>query len=200
MSDEQPERPERPLVDGLIALGAVALAVGLILGGIALVGIKVLGVGGGGDGGGAASAQQSMSIPPMEKTTGAGGPAITLNTASSERGRGSSSSSAPAEPKSSEPTDGKSPRKGEISLSAGQLEVENFGRIDLTGIYPGGEGAVLQVQRFQGGEWVDFAATIAVSNETFTTYVQTGVSGVNTFRVIDKETGVFSNKVKVKVG
>lgn len=55
------------------------------------------------------------------------------------------------------------------------------------------------MQRLQDGEWVDFAATVAVSGQTFSTYVQTGVSGVNTFRMIHQQSGVTSNRVKVTV-
>ena len=50
-------------------------------------------------------------------------------------------------------------------------------QIDLTGVYPGGEGAILQVQRFEGGKWEDFPVTASVSNETFSTYVQTSQTG-----------------------
>lgn len=201
MSDQQPERPERrerPVINGLIALGAVAIAVGLVLAGATLVATNVLGIGGD-DGSAGSSEQQSMSIPPPQETTEAGGPAITLNTEDPESGDDGDEKSSSA-PESSEPTKSKSPKDDKISLSAGQLEVENFGRIDLTGVYPGGEGAVLQVQRQQGGQWVDFAATVAVVNETFSTYVQTGVNGENVFRVVDKDAGINSNKVKVRVG
>jgi hypothetical protein len=206
MSDMQPgrpERPERPVIDGLIALVAVAGAVGLVLAGIVLVVTRMLGLGGGEEAAADSSARESMSIPPLEETTAAGDPAITLDTATAEPGEDDESSSddaSEAESSSSEPSESKSAKSKEISLSAGQLEVDNFGRIDLTGTYPGGEGAILQVQRFQGGQWVDFAATTSVTNETFSTYVMTGVSGTNTFRVLDKSTGKASNEVKVKVG
>jgi hypothetical protein len=73
-------------------------------------------------------------------------------------------------------------------------------QIDLTGVYPGGEGAILQVQKFSGGGWQDFPVTAVVSNETFATYVQTSFQGVNRFRVLDGDTGEASNEVKVTVG
>lgn len=203
MSDQQPERPERrdrPVINGLIALGAVAITVGLVLAGATLLATNVLGIGGD-DTAAGSTEQQSMSIPPPQETTEAGGPAITLDTEEpEEKGDGDGESSEESEPESSEATKSKSPKEDKISLSAGQLEVSNFGRIDLTGVYPGGEGAVLQVQRQQGGQWVDFAATVAVVNETFSTYVQTGVNGENIFRVVDKDAGINSNKVKVRVG
>ena len=55
--------------------------------------------------------------------------------------------------------------------------------IYLTGVYPGGEGAVVQVQRFENDKWEDFPVDAVVSGETFSTYVQTAQPGVNMFRV-----------------
>ncbi len=199
MSDQQPgEKRERPVIDGLVALGAVALTVGLVLAGVTLVATNMLGLSGDDSASDEASQQEVMSIPPPQETTEAGGPAITLDTESPASDDEDSSEASESE--SEEPKKSKSPQEDTISLSAGQTQVENFGRIDLTGVYRGGEGAVLQVQRLQGGQWVDFAATTSVSNETFSTYVQTGVNGENVFRVIDKGAGVHSNKVKIQVG
>ena len=45
-------------------------------------------------------------------------------------------------------------------------------RVDLSGVYPRGEGATLQVQRFEGG-WTDFPVTASVSGGTFRTYIYT---------------------------
>ena len=72
-------------------------------------------------------------------------------------------------------------------------------RINLTGVYQGGEGARLQVQRFENG-WVDFPVSTSVSGGSFTTYIYTGRSGPNRFRVIDKEADKASNPVRVSVG
>ena len=75
-------------------------------------------------------------------------------------------------------------------------------RIDLTGSYPTGEGAVLQVQRATGpgDDWVDFPVTVTVSGGQFSTYVQTGKAGPNRFRVIDTDTDLASNEVTVTIG
>lgn len=195
--DEQDERDPgtvRPVVSGLIALVAVALAVGLVLGGVALFGSRMLGLSGDdASAAGDASDQESLYLPPFHKTTDSG-PAITLAT---EGGQGTAPP--PSQPTRNGPSKSKSPDTGQISLQAVENEVANFEHIDLTGVYPGGEGAVLQVQRFEGGAWTDFEATIPVSNETFSSYIQTGVSGVNRFRVIDNATGVASNEVRVRV-
>ena len=73
-------------------------------------------------------------------------------------------------------------------------------QIDLTGTYPTGEGAILQVQRFEAGAWQDFPVTMSVNGSTFATYVQTSRVGPNKFRVIDTETAKLSNEVTVTVG
>ena len=189
--EQQPERMNRPVLNGLVALLAVAIAVGLIVSGVALVGVKYLGLGDGGTGPRVAGEGQSAIIPKPQRTTDPG-PQVTLATDETDSDDDFT--------EETEPTESESAAEGEITLSAGQTSVANFGQIDLTGVYPGGEGAVLQVQRLQDGAWVDFDATIPVSGETFATYVQTGVSGMNKFRVLDPETNVASNVVRVTVG
>ncbi|UMG94590.1 hypothetical protein [Nocardioides sp. TF02-7] len=56
------------------------------------------------------------------------------------------------------------------------------------------------MQRFEGGRWADFAATVPVSGETFSTYVQSAQTGVNRFRVVDNTSGEASNQVRIRVG
>ncbi|WP_121254511.1 hypothetical protein [Nocardioides ferulae] len=181
---------KRPVLTGLVALVAVAMAVGLVLGGAALAATRVLGLGDG-DETGRTTSEQSLYLPKPTDTGSATGPLITLP---AQPGDSSSGSSAP-----DEPTETKSPKK-QISLSAGQTSVSPMGRIDLTGVYPQGEGAVVQVQIFEGG-WTDFAGVDAVvTNETFSTWIQTGRAGEQRFRVIDTETGQTSNQVKVTIG
>ncbi len=178
-----------PVLAGLAALVGVGLAIGLLLGVITMVGTDVVGLGGESvsvD----ASAGESLYVPEPSETEGPSGPLITL---------------APEE-KSGQETDEpeESPSKSEsagpkISLQAGQKSVGSMDRIDLTGAYPGGEGAILQVQRRQGGSWEEFPVTASVSNETFSTYVQTGRTGKNKFRMIDSDSDVTSNPVTVTV-
>ena len=91
---------------------------------------------------------------------------------------------------------------GDVTLQAGETQVGPMGRIDLTGTYQTGEGAVLQVQRATGpgDSWVDFPVTATVSGGTFSTYVQTGRTGPNRFRVIDTDTDLVSNEVTITIG
>lgn len=194
--DQSPEdRPERAVLNGVLALVGVALVVGLVLAGVALIATRMLGLSGDDAAADAGeTVRESLYLPPPQKTT-ASGPDITLNTEDAA----TEESTDVATSETTKPSKSKSPEEGEISLSAGQTHVANFGRIDLTGIYPGGEGAVLEVQRFQAGAWTEFGLSVPVSDETFSTYLQTGVSGLNRFRLIDPASGAFSNEVKVTV-
>ena len=182
------DRQEHPVLTGLFALVGVGLVVGLVLGVGALAATQVLGLGGSSDSS-RTTARQSMFLPEPEKTKAPKGPLITL--APGEE-------SQPASKKPDKPKKSKTP-KTQISLSAGQTSVAPMEQIDLTGVYPRGEGAILQIQRFTAGSWQDFPVTASVSDETFSTYVQTSQNGVNRFRVIDTDTQLTSNVVRIMV-
>ena len=181
------------MLTGLVALVAVGLAVGLVLGGVAVAATSVLGLGDE-DTSQTASDDTDFYLPKPSPTEGPSGPLITLAPSTEE---GGPSESAPAEPEETEETEA---AEGQITLSAGQTSVAPMQQIDLTGVYPGGEGAILQVQRFTSGSWQDFPVTVSVSDETFSTYVQTSQAGVNRFRVVDTDTDEVSNEVRVKIG
>jgi hypothetical protein len=173
-----------PIISGLAALIGVGVVVGLLVSGGALAASSMLGLSGGDDGG-TASSQQSMYLPKPSDTESESGPAITLQP-------GEESPSAP--PSSSAATP-----EFAISLSSASTEVGPMEEIYLTGVYPNGEGAVVQVQRFENGKWVDFPVDASVSGQTFSTYVQTARSGINKFRVRDTSGPDVSNEVRVKV-
>lgn len=186
------ERAEHPVAYGLLALIGVAVVVGLIAGLTALAGARVAGLDGSapsaeeGDAGGA-----SLFLPKPKRTDGDTGPLITL--APGEESSGTQRS----EPDDPEAT--KDEKAKPISLQVAQTTVSPMDNIDLTGVYPGGEGAILRVQRFENGSWQDFPVTVSVSDQTFATYVQTGQAGPNRFRVVDTDTGKASNEVKVTI-
>ncbi len=190
MADRLQRTDRHPVAYGLLALVGVAVVVGLILGMAVLGGARVMGIGEP-DTASTGDDEASMYLPKPEPTKPDKGPVLTL-----APGRGSPPSD------ESEPKESKSPAKPTkvISLSGSQTSVAPMEQIDLTGVYPGGEGAILQVQRFEGGSWQDFPVTASVSNETFATYVQTSQPGANRFRVVDTDTGKPSNQVKVTVG
>lgn len=193
VTDDDIARPRsrdgHPVLWGLVALASVAVAVGLILGGGALVVTQALGFSGDSDPSSGSTAQESMFLPEPVPTQSDSGPLITL--APDPQGSVGSTSSA-------EPSD--QPSQPVISLSVSQTSVAPMAQIDLTGTYPGGEGAILQVQQFREGGWTDFPVTASVGNETFATYIQTSNPGVNRFRVLDTDTREASNEVKVTIG
>jgi hypothetical protein len=86
-----------------------------------------------------------------------------------------------------------------ISLQAFPHQVSANQRINLTGVYTGGEGARLQVQRFEHG-WADFPVSTSVSGGLFSTYIFSGRVGPNRFRVVDPAGGRASNAVRVRIG
>jgi hypothetical protein len=196
VADDETEDPvdaRHPIVSGVLALLAVGLTVGVILGGAALAATKVLGVGDDDTANDDSSSGASLYLPRPKKTDGPEGPLITL--APNDQKTDETESGGPK----SDPTESEA-EKNAISLSAGQTAVGPMEPIDLTGVYPGGEGAILQVQQFTDGKWDDFPVTTPVSNETFTTYIQASAIGLNRFRVIDTNSGKTSNEVRVRIG
>jgi septal ring-binding cell division protein DamX len=188
VADKMPDRPseEHPIIAGLVALVGVGLVVGLVIGLVVLAGTKVLGIGGD-DGDSTANEQASLYLPTPSKTTADTDPEITLAPGETE-----SASEDPSESPSETP-------EREITLSASAVDVGPMEQFQLTGVYPEGEGAILTVQRFQDGSWVDFPATGSVSGEAFQIAVQTSKSGVNRFRVVDTDSGLKSGEVRVTV-
>ena len=175
-----------PVISGIAALAGVGIVVGLLISGGELAASSMLGLDGEDDTG-TASSQQSMYLPRPSTSDSPTGPLVTLLP-----GQETPTASGPATPVTPE---------FPISLSAAQTEVGQMEEIYLTGVYPGGEGAVVQVQRLENGNWEDFATVDAVvSGETFSTYVQTAQTGVNKFRVRDTDGDQVSNEVRVKIG
>ncbi|QCC76287.1 hypothetical protein [Nocardioides daphniae] len=181
MTDRPTPIGERPVLAGLLALTGVAVVVGLLAGLTLLTGTKILGIGGGGGGSasGQASAGETLYLPDPVETSGPDGPLITLDVDPTSAPTGDEDE---AEEKLSEEEREKQRKKREaerekITLSAGQSSVSAMQRIDLTGTYPAGSGAILQVQRFENGAWANFPVTVSVNNGSFGTYVMTGQSG-----------------------
>lgn len=190
-----PPSERHPVAAGLLALLAVGLVVGLILGGAALAATQVIGVGEEDSATDDSTSGASLYLPRPERTGRPDEPLVTLATPDGSEGTDDESSRP-----ETEPTESETEEEEAISLSAGQTEVGPMEPIDLTGVYPGGEGSILQVQQFTDGRWDDFPVTTPVSNETFTTYIQTSQPGVNRFRMIDTKSGETSNEVRVRIG
>ncbi|MDQ3615431.1 MAG: hypothetical protein M3393_02165 [Actinomycetota bacterium] len=188
MNDEDSGRM-RPVLYGLGALLAVSILVGATISVVALGLADVAGVAGGDATAKTSSAEPTMFVPEPSATEKSSAPPTATT---------SEPSTSPTEP--SEPASTKQePARRAITLSASPLQVSSMGRIDLTGRYPGGDGSTLQVQRLEG-VWADFPVDASVAGGTFSTYVQTGQTGSNRFRVVDKATGEVSNPVTITVG
>jgi hypothetical protein len=176
----------RQLLIGVGAILAVALIVGGILSLVALGAARMSGLASSGTD---ASMRPSLYIPPLQPTRPqqpAPAPAST--------------SAAPSPSPSPSPTTSPKPKpRPQISLQASPLQVSANQRIDLTGVYPRGEGHSLTVQRLEAGAWTNFPVTTSVSGGGFHTWVTTGRAGMQQFRVLDPATGRHSNAVRVRV-
>lgn len=183
------------VVIGLVALLGVGLVVGLLVSGVALGATRVLGLGGDSGGGGTgttATAQESMVLPEPVPTAPETGPLLTLAPAPSPEGLTTGGPVAP--PSSTEAASG-------ITLQAGTTQAGPGEEVTLSGVYPGGEGATLSVERLTGDAWVSFAdLTATVRGETFSTYIRTSQTGESRFRMRDVATDVVSNEVVFTIG
>ncbi len=180
--DEDPPWTRQLLVS-LAVLLAVAVVIGGVLGVVALGAARVTGLG---EAGASATSEPSLVMPTARPTT-----RPQRSPASGSAGASSAASpSHKAAPK----------KKPAISLTVSPATVGANQRIDLTGRYPGGDGTRLQVQRREGGAWTDFPVDVPVNGGRFATYVTTGHTGAQEFRVTDPGAGRVSNPVRVRVG
>jgi hypothetical protein len=179
----------RTLMMGLGALVAVSLVLGVVFSAFALGLVNVAGLGSSGG----QSAQPSLFIPSPSPTPSESASPSPSPTPSP------SPSAAPSTTAAEEKKKPKKKRRPKITLAASPETVGTYERINLTGRYPGAEGTTLQVQRFQGS-WVDFPTTATVSDSSFATWIETGRSGTNRFRMLDTSTGRTSKPVVVTVG
>jgi hypothetical protein len=183
----------RQLLVSAVVLVVVALVVGGVAGLVALGAARVSGIG---QSGSRASAKPSLYLPSHQPTT------KPLRSSPAEGSARPSQSSSTAGNKSGKNGAGKKDKKKAtaISLDASPRKVSAGQRINLTGTYPGGDGTRLQVQRLEGGSWTDFPVGVTVHGRRFATYVLTGHTGVNLFRVLDTTTGRHSAPARVTVG
>jgi hypothetical protein len=93
----------------------------------------------------------------------------------------------------------KAGKKGRIQLDVFPVMVRPNERINLTGTYPKADNVGLQVQRFEEGKWRDFGVSATVRVGTFETYVMTGQSGEQRFRMYDPSADEGSNVVLVTI-
>jgi hypothetical protein len=185
--DRDDERWTRQLWSGLVAMVAISLIVGGVIAVMALGAAKVTGIG---ETSAGATQAPSLYIPSGKPTTRP----QAFPDPPDRSGDGPSSASSPSDDSSKKPKKKQKP----LTLQAFPAQVNSGGRINLTGVYPKGEGRQLQVQRFEG-RWTDFPVTASVRGGIFETYVYSGQVGKNRFRVLDIGSGRASNPVTVTI-
>ena len=198
MADDLEDKPwTRQLFVVIGVLVAVAVVIGAIISVIALGAAKVTGFDSAKS---TASSKPTLYVPSGEPTVGlepypdpSGVPNKPKASRSSSGGTGSSGSD-PDSP------DSPKPQKKGITLQVFPQQVSAGQRINISGIYANGEGATLQVQRFEGGSWTDFPVSASVSGGQFATYITTSHTGPQRLRVADKAADRTSNAVRVRVG
>jgi hypothetical protein len=184
---------EKQLLVGAAVLVAVALLVGGIVAVVALKAADVAGL---------------TSEPGNNSPTGP--PAMSEDLPESASAP-TTSAPATSQPPTSSPTttsppskddrkkDRKKKRRNRIELQVSPPSAGTYERVNLTGSYRAGDGATLQVQRLESGSWVDFPTSATVSGGTFSTYIETGHTGPNKFRMLDTATGRTSNVAVVRI-
>jgi hypothetical protein len=101
-----------------------------------------------------------------------------------------------------EPSDTATPGpggKGDIRLDVSPVSARPMERVNLTGTYKGADNLGLQVQRFEDGNWSDFGVTATVRVGTYETFVMTGRTGEQRFRMYDPQADQGSNVVLVTI-
>jgi hypothetical protein len=187
-ADDEDERWGRQLLTGLGALAATTLVIGVVVGVAALGAVRLFGLDEG--------SPQTRSEPTLYLPSG------TPTTSPESYPDPVRPSSRSAEPSPSAESSGRAEgrKRRRISLQAFPARVSPGERINLTGVYRAGEGATMQVQRFEGGSWVDFPVTATVRAGIFETFVTTSRTGRSRFRVLQLGPGKASNPVTVHVG
>lgn len=187
MSSRDDDFGRRQVLVGLGALVVVTLLVGGIVSAMALGAARLTGLDDSSTAGGPVE-EPSLYIPPGEPSTS---PEVYPDPTRPDREE-------PSESPSEEPTQKPGRQSKKITLQAFPLEASAGERITMTGVYPAGEGATLQVQRFEG-TWTDFPVSATVSGGMYNTYILTSRTGETRFRVTDKALGRSSNPVTVTI-
>lgn len=202
------EENDSPVANGLVALVAVAVVIGLLAAIIALLGTRLVGLSGG-DGGSSdgIAAGASLSLPPLEPTELDSGLLITLApvqsptpsaSSSAPLGIGESATPSASSSPSATPEDSDDTADRALSLQAADSSLKTGDELMLSGTYRGGEGAVLDIWYDVNDEgWKEFNLDANVYGGVFQAFVSTYKSGTITWQVRDPENGNKSNEVRV---
>jgi hypothetical protein len=202
------EQNENPVANGLVALVAVALVIGLLAAIIALLGTRLFGLdgsGGSGSGDGVAVGD-SLYLPSLQPTELDSGLLVTLAPVDTETPEATEATEATETPEATEsasasPTESATPNDTRIGLSAGSSSVGSGEELMLSGTYSRGEGSVLDIwYDVNGTGWKEFNLDVNVYGGVFQVFVATYQTGRIAWRVQDPETGLESNEVTVQHG
>lgn len=200
----EPRRDEPPVthdqdqfrsraIRATLTVVGIAAVIGLVVGGLTAGAVYLTGL---------VPAEQDTSAPPLPDPGQDNEnelPSPSLLPTKSPTPEASAAPSEGATPKATtKPTKKPEPARP-IRLLASTNAVGTMERVTLSGRYPGGNGTSLQVQRREGGSWVQFPTSASVEAGSFSTFVASGQSGPNAFRVLDPSTGRMSNVVVVRV-
>lgn len=180
------ESPGRTLLAALGAMVGVALLVGVAVGGVAMVAVNLVGVGDTETT--SEEAPESLFMPKYQPTE------------SADEDLGLPDAESSPTPELDAPSEEPSPPANRIKLFVAPQNVSPGQRINFNGVYGGGEGAELQIQRKENGTWTDFPVTATVRGGSFETWIQTSRTGRGVFRVYDGEADRGSNPVTVTIG
>lgn len=205
------EENENPVANGLVALVAVGLVIGLLTAIIALLGTRLVGLGGdGGSSGGGVAAGESLFLPSLVPTELDSRMLVTLAPIESETPASSvpaSTSASPSSTPSSTPSSSFSPTASSqadgasILLNAGSSRVEAGDELMLSGTYRRGEGSVLDIwYNVEDEGWTEFNLDVNVYGGVFQVHVATYKTGAIQWRVEDPDSGLESNVVTVRHG
>lgn len=187
---------QNPIASGIIALVAVAVVVGILGGIAALAGTRLIGIGGdSGISNAEPGAGESLYLPDPERTTQPPGPLVTLP--------GGATTTTETSTVEETETVSESPTVDEkrITLQSSTTEVGPGEELRLSGVYPRGEGAVLDIYyNVAGGGWDEFPLDVNVSGGIFEINVQTFKSGAIKWRVQDAAADLKSNEITVQHG
>ncbi|MGI8899369.1 MAG: hypothetical protein ACR2HA_00295 [Nocardioides sp.] len=175
----------RMILSGLGALVVVSLLVGGVVGVLALGAARLSGVG---ESTVSTTAAPSLYIP-------SGRPTTRPESFPDPPGGKETSPASPTPTPEATPTKAAKP----ITLQIVPVRASSGQRVDLSGVYPTGEGATLQVQRLESG-WVDFPVTAQVSGGVYRTYIYTERVGRSRFRMVDTASGQASNIAVLTIG
>lgn len=194
---------DRPVAAGVRALLLVAVLGGILAAGAVAVALKTSAITGDRA---AFDSGMTLQMPPFTPEPNQLQPVVLPSvapTASATPTDSYTDSSGPGSSFSSQPLPSDQAGVFPINLQSGERNVTIL--LDLSGTYPQGEGAVLQVQRFVNGAWVDFAppgqtGEFVVGGGLFSGSITPTGKGPQQFRVRNISNTDVSNSVAVNVG